>query len=612
MTSFEIRSYPFNKDAIAILPQSDDRYANWPAVYTLRNNKSIYVGESGNVASRLQQHLAKRAKEGLKRVQIVLDDKFNKSAALDLESFLIQYLGGERQFSLLNRNKGIVDNNYFERDEYRRVFREIFEELRAQGIFERTLPEIENDDLFKLSPFKALTPEQAIAVEDVVRGFLDPQEREQAGGPIIVEGEPGTGKTVVAIYLMKLLIDIATADDEDLDTSLDDSDARFAEFFTEENREMLRGLTIGLVIPQQSLRASVTEVFKRTPYLEKSMVLDPFAVGAGDQHYDVLVVDEAHRLNRRANQPSAMQNTRFAEINQKLFGDGESTHTQWDWIRAKSRHQILLLDRAQSVRPADLPTSVWDDMVETARSEKRHHRLESQLRVRAGSGYIDYVRSILRSEHPEVETFPNYELAMFTDLRQMHEAIRAKDAEFGLSRLVAGYAWKWVSRKDPAAHDIVLDGYGLQWNRTSKDWINSKTSLEEVGSIHTVQGYDLNYAGVIIGPDLYWNEKDQRIDFSRENYFDAKGKENNPRLGITYEDEDLLEYVRNIYSVLLSRAIRGTFVYVCEPGLRERLAPYFTPGAPAPIAADVHYPRGRRVDYAPESAPAYEAARGQE
>jgi len=575
MTSYRISGSLFDRDAISILTQQDERYANWPAVYTLRNDKSIYVGESRNVASRIRQHLASGTKRDLHQVQIILDDTFNKSAALDLEAYLIERLGGDGRYAVRNRNKGIVDSDYFGRDEYRRTFKEIFGALRDEGIFERTLPEIENDHLFKLSPFKALTPEQALAVEDILRDFLQRAPGEDRDGPIVVQGNPGTGKTVVAIYLMKLLADVATAEDMELEASFVESDARFAEFFTAANRERLSPLSIGLVVPQQSLRASVADVFKRTPYLERSMVLDPFAVGESDQHFDVLVVDEAHRLNQRANQPSASQNTRFTEINQKLFGSDDSHYTQLDWIKAKSDYQILFLDEAQSVRPADIPRSTWEPLLVTAKQKGKHHELHSQMRVQAGRGYIEYVRAILRSEAPEPHAFPGYEIALFEDFESMHARIRERDAKHGLARLVAGYAWEWRSKKDKNIPDIVLDDYGLQWNRTAKDWINSRTSLDEVGSIHTVQGYDLNYAGVIIGPDLRFDTDKQRIIFDRANYFDKKGKENNPRLGLEFNDEDLLEYVINIYGVLLTRGIKGTYVYACDPGLREYLAPYF-------------------------------------
>jgi len=93
--------------------------------------------------------------------------------------------------------------------------------------------------------------------------------------------------------------------------------------------------------------------------------------------------------------------------------------------------------------------------------------------------------------------------------------------------------------------------------------------LEQVGSIHTVQGYDLNFAGVIIGPDLRFDPETQRIVFDRTNYFDKKGMENNSRLGIAYSDDDILRFVSNVYAVLMTRAVLGTYVYVVDPDLRE-------------------------------------------
>src|SRR6185312_11660329 len=99
----------------------------------------------------------------------------------------------------------------------------------------------------------------------------------------------------------------------------------------------------------------------------------------------------------------------------------------------------------------------------------------------------------------------------------MDRLIRKRDREYGLARLVAGYAWSWESdpkksgmKRIPLAkrpYDIEIDGHQWRWNSTDKDWINSPDALGEVGSIHTVQGYDLNYAGVIIGRDLHFDPK---------------------------------------------------------------------------------------------------------
>ena len=392
------------------------------------------------------------------------------------------------------------------------------------------------------------------------------------GRSLVIQGDPGTGKTIVAIYLMKLLLDISHSDpDEALDR-----DTIFADFFSPHFRDLLTDFRVGLVIPQQSLRKTIQGVFQKTPGLSKSMVLTPFEVGESEKPYDLLIVDEAHRLGQRANQPSAAQNSKFSAINQSLFGEDRSDITQMDWVKAQSRHQLYLIDSAQSVKPADLPKRVLDELSAKARSEEGFFRLASQMRIQGGSDYIDYVGRVLDGSQTLPETFGSYSVRFFDDVRAMRDAIFEKEREHSLCRMVAGFAWPWISKNSPDAHDIVLDGLGLTWNRTASDWINSPTSVEEVGSIHTVQGYDLNYAGVIIGADLGFDAVNQQIVFRRENYHDKKGKENNPRLGIVYTDDDLLEYVKNIYRVLLTRGIRGTFVYVVDPELREHLRPFFS------------------------------------
>ncbi|OCL00685.1 uncharacterized protein K441DRAFT_532512 [Cenococcum geophilum 1.58] len=559
----------------------DEKHGNWPVVYVLDDGRDtaqanpnrlrdIYVGESLNAAGRLRQHLETPAKQHLKNIRVIIDERFNKSVCLDLESYLIRMLAGDGANRVLNRNNGITESKYYQREMYREGFRNIFERLKADGIFTRSIPEIENSVLFKLSPFKALTEDQATSVEEIVKGFLIDVERD-AKSMIVIQGDPGTGKTVVAIYMIKLLVDIKTF------TSLEDldSDSRFSNFFTETNQRLLQGLRIGLVVPQQSLRDSIKKVFRKTPGLNPSMVMTPFDVGQFDGIFDLLLVDETHRLNQRANQPSGVLNAKFATITRELFGSDDTSKTQLDWIRAKSRHQIFLLDAAQSVRPADLPSELLLDLVADTRASERHFQLRTQMRVQAGSDFVSYVRWILDSRplsFPRVRRdFGEYDFRAFDSVAHMRDEIFRRNAEVGLSRMVAGYAWEWKTKRDKNAFDIEIGLTRLCWNSTPTDWIASSNALEEVGSIHTVQGYDLNYVGVIIGPDLRFDPERRRLFIDRDSYFDKKGKENNPALGRTYSDDDLLRFITQIYAVLMTRGIRGTYVYACDPGLREYL-----------------------------------------
>ncbi|MYM20048.1 DUF2075 domain-containing protein [Brevibacterium sp. 5221] len=577
MTGFEIEQRAFGEREVLLLAQEGGRFANWPVVYTLGDERRVYVGETLQAAARMQQHLRNDARAALTGMRIILDDTFNKSVCLDLESFLIQMFAGDQKYEVLNRNIGVVDSDYYRRADYQPKFDEVFEALRARGAFERSRPEIVNSEMYKLSPFKSLNADQAAAVNDIVETLLA-SLAQGAESEFVVRGEPGTGKTVVAVYLLKLLSDIAAwAPGEEVE-----ADAVHAEFFTAAARAALTGLTVGFVIPQQSLRSSVRSVFRKTPGLAAEMVLSPFDVGEADRVYDLLVVDETHRLGQRANQASGPANKRFADITARLFGADDRSKTQLDWIRARSRHRLLLLDEHQSVKPADLSPADVAKLLRTARDSGRLLRLRTQMRLEAAGEYVDYVRSVLSGEDCAPRDFGRYDLRFFDSLPAMAAAIDAREREHSLARLVAGFAWPWRSKTQRTAIDIEEPGFRRQWNQTPVDWIGSPTSSGEVGSIHTVQGYDLNYAGVIIGRDIRLDPASGRVYFSRRDYFDKKGKENNRQLGITYSDEDLLRYVINIYAVLMSRGILGTYVYVCDEPLRERLRAYFPPAPNSP------------------------------
>ena len=568
----EIREFSFSDDgATDVKTDANSRLHNWPVVYIINNDERLYVGETTDFLSRTRQHLQNPQKQGLREIRVVLDDTFNKSTCLDLESQLIMLFSGDGKYQVINSNAGIADCDYFDREHYQVTFDQIVENLRVLGLFNQSALDIRNSNLFKYSPYKALNDDQIQVTEAIIDDLWQSLE-EGESSVHVVQGSAGTGKTVVGIFLTKLLSDLGTPNQAPTGESV------FDEYYQEGYKQLFEGRRIGLVVPQQSLRASVKHVFSKVSSLSREMVLTPFDVGDSDEHYDILIVDEAHRLNRFSAQSSGMMTKLYKEINARLFGNPESGHSQLDWLRKQCDHLILLLDPEQSVRPQDLTPTEINACLDSSRDSGRIHTLRSQLRIQGDSAeYGDFLDQLLAlgPQSPiEIPTIEGYELRVFSDLDEMIEEIHKKDKEFGLSRLAAGYAWEWVSKTNRELFDINIPGARpLRWNSTDKDWVG-KGSSDEVGSIHTLQGFDLNYAGVIIGPDIEVDEHGF-LRANRERYADKRGKADvamalNPSERKT-TDEDLLRYIRNCYRVLLTRGIRGTYIYAGASTLRQRL-----------------------------------------
>jgi DUF2075 family protein len=191
--------------------------------------------------------------------------------------------------------------------------------------------------------------------------------------------------------------------------------------------------------------------------------------------------------------------------------------------------------------------------------------LVSQQRIDAGEEFVNFIDDLFDLKKVDKYEFTNYDLKIYDNIHKMVEDIKSKNSRLGLCRLVAGYAWPWNSKKDKNNHDIEIDGLKLFWNSTNQDWVNSKNSINEVGCIHTIQGYDLNYVGVIIGPELSYDEENHKLIVKKENYMDINGWK-----GVSDLDE-LHRYIINIYKTLLTRGIKGVYMYIVDP----KLAKYF-------------------------------------
>lgn len=568
----EISTLKFNEGTPTIL-KSKKYGTNWPVVYIINNNDEAYVGETTDVSMRTNQHLANEVRRSLNKINIIGDDTFNKSSILDLESFLIKYMSADQKFKLQNGNGGLQNHNYYQREMYETKFRKIWLQLKSKGLVQHDLKQIANSDLFKYSPYKALTPDQYMIVNDILSDLANFVNKKEPA-TFVVEGGAGTGKTILGVYILKLLSQAKDASQIEIEE--DQVEQNLSEIL--KINDAVDDLKIGLVIPMDNLRTTLKKVFKSINGLNSKMVLSPHEVGKSDEKYDLLIVDEAHRLRRRKN---LTQYGTFDENNRKMNLGNKGT--ELNWILLKSKYQIFFYDEGQSIKPTDVRKEDFDKLM--LRKNYHEYSLTTQLRcLLGGNEYIDYIKSIFSNNPPKKKLeFKKYDLKIFDNVNDMVEEIKAKDKEFGLCRNIAGYAWAWRSKgkrnpmQSPSKEvqrniaegifDLEIDGYKYIWNSQPYDWINSKNAINEIGSIHTTQGFDLNYTGLIIGKELKYDLENNRFIVDRSNYYDVKGKADT-------NDEELLEYLLNIYRTMMSRGMLGTYIYVYDEGLKDYLKKY--------------------------------------
>lgn len=553
-TEVEIHRYDFNSPSIEGL--SENHYVKdlWPLVYILSDGiqKIAYVGETTDAISRMSTHLKHKTKSQLTSVHMISSEKFNKSATLDIEANLIKYMSGDNLYTLLNGNLGLANHNYYQKPEYWNIFNSIWNKLIAAGITKHSIEHINNSDLFKYSPYKSLSKEQQEGLYAILNSLLNGTNKS-----IVVEGGAGTGKTILAIFLFKML---SSATD----------DFNFKEFGTEDQifidlirkvKERFPNPEMALVVPMSSFRSTLKKVFKHIKGLKSTMVIGPAEVSR--KKFDLLVVDESHRLRRRVNLGAYFG--AFDKASEKLLLDKEKS-TELDWILKQSDNSILFYDDGQSIKPSDVPKVLFDRL--KAQKNTELLMLKSQFRVRGGNAYVSFIDKLLQCRLDRNEKFSSkdYEFVLFDSLEEMVGEIKARNEESGLSRLIAGYAWEWRSKnmkKGEEIYDIEIENVKLRWNSTSVDWINSYEAIDEVGCIHTTQGYDLNYSGIIFGNEISYDPVKDEIIIKEDEYRDRYGKQS------IKSTSELKSFIINIYKTIMLRGIKGTYVYICDSLLRS-------------------------------------------
>ncbi|MEE1160381.1 MAG: DNA/RNA helicase domain-containing protein, partial [Atopobiaceae bacterium] len=286
--------------------------------------------------------------------------------------------------------------------------------------------------------------------------------------------------------------------------------------------------------------------------------------------FDVLLVDESHRLKQYRN----IVNRGSFKKTSTALGLDYQTCSEADWILDQARIPVFFYDPLQAVKPSS--PSHEQFLATVGSAAEQPISLTEQMRCGGGSEYLEYVRDIIWGRDPEGTWFEDYEFELHEDFLDFKECFEETLAENDLTRMVAGFAWPWATKgkagTPPETYDMEIEGIRLKWNCVQEGWVDRGLEdpdvAREVGCIHTIQGYDLSNAFVIIGPDMKYDAAFDRPMADRGSYYDSNGKN-----GTT--EEELLGYLRNIYYVLLTRGIESTHVYVCDSKLRDYFRRFF-------------------------------------
>lgn len=549
---FEINKIEFNNNGLNSIQLQYFVADNWPIVYILNNEgvKQAYVGETTDTNSRMFSHLQSQSKKHLKEAHFISSKKFNKSATLDIESNLIKYLHADGKFKLLNGNLGLVNHSYYQRDEYySSLFREIWNSLISKGIANHSLEHISNSDLFKYSPYKTLSLDQRKNLMLIIDALISDSKKS-----IFVEGGAGTGKTIIAIFLFKLML-----------TS--DEDFNYKEF-GEDELEFINKVKLlkqkypspkmGLVIAMSSFRKTIKNVFSNIEGLNHKMVIGPSDLSK--TKYDIVFVDEAHRLRKRVN----LTNYASFDNTARALGLIPNETDELEWTQLQSLKALYFYDPKQSIKPSDVNPEEFNKIKRSSNSKTV--QLYSQFRSKGGNGYVKFVDDLLDQKITDAKykySSKNYEVLLFDNFKDFVSELRSKNTQHQLSRFVAGYGWQWISKNDKSKYDIVIDGLRFQWNHDNIEFILKDVNAEQIGCIHTTQGYDLNYVGLIFGPEIILNPQTNQIEILQENYYDTNGQN-------TITDINVLkQYIINIYKTIMLRGILGCYLYVSDENLRN-------------------------------------------
>lgn len=380
-------------------------------------------------------------------------------------------------------------------------------------------------DLFQHNPAYILLDEQVIAYANIMKYACASDKRTT----IIVNGGPGTGKSVVA---MNVFVDLLKS-----------------------------GKNALFVAPNSSFKTAMIDVLAWHKVKAKNRLMKIFSGSTkfcevSPLSYDVLIVDEAHRLK--------------AKGTYMYKGDSQVE----DVIKA-SRVNVFFIDDEQRIRPNDEGSMDYVESVAKKNySEVIKVELKAQFRCSGADGFVNWVEHTLQIR--DTANFDgwdkeSFEFKIMDSPQDLEKYIQRKRINGYTARIVAGFAWPWTAAKDGNPDAEIADvkiaeyGYARPWNSRHDQytWAIDESKSHQIGCIHTSQGLEFDYVGVILGRDIYYDPDTHTVNGDYENYYDKTGKS-----GLRNKPDELTQYIKNIYRVLMTRGIKGCTIFCCDKNLQ--------------------------------------------
>lgn len=533
-------------------------YLDSKGVKKIQKQYCVYVGESNNVIQRTQEHYdAGDNKDNWQyhlvhahcdpTMLVIGHEHFNKSLTLDIENQLIEYILAARSLKVMN-GRGNPQYDYYPNHEFNEIFQEVWKKLNTHNsdLF-LSESEIRDSAIFKVSPFKKLMPNQIKAKNTILNTIRKAINNKSSGQLVFVQGEAGTGKTVLTANIFYELIQLSKGED-------------------------LSGLNCHLMVNHDEQLHVYNQICKRLD-LGDSIVSKPTSFINShnkSQKVDVSFVDEGHLLLTQGK-----MSYRGSNQLKDIMDRSKVTVVMFD------EYQILTIEEYWEARQLA-------EFKNLSLKQDNYIVLDKQLRMLCSDStkrWLDdfILNRIVREFVPDSK----YEVKSFDTPKALHDAIKAKAAvaETSLSRLVATYDWDYKSNESPGGvgkWGVSIGSWFMPWNYEllkgmSRDqkkgisnlaWAEQPHTINEVGSTFTIQGFDLSYVGVILGPAVKYRRG--RIVFDpKENKNDKVTRQRTLEDGTKDRFGEML--IRNEVKVLMSRGVSGLFIYAYDDRLREAL-----------------------------------------